>query len=415
MGWSANLAVVRMEVRKPKIKVMRIIARMNVGGPAVHCDLLSNRLSEYGYETVLVTGSIDSEEKSYEELFAVSPQGYRLVRLPKLTRLLSPLGDLKTLWSLIRLMRQEKPDIVHTHTAKAGLVGRIAAFVCGVPVVVHTYHGHVLSGYFSNAFSKMLQLLDKTLALRTTAIVTLSESLKKELSQKFRIAPEAQFHIIPLGRELKTLLATPRKNGALRKELGLPTDTLLFGIVGRLVPIKAHEQLLHAMKAIPHVHLAVVGEGPLQESLQFLAQSLGLKERVHFLGWRSDLENIYSDLDCSVLCSKNEGTPLSMIESFAAGCPVVATAVGGIADMLTARDEVTSSKWSRCAEGILVERENLVALEEALKEMAEDSSYRVACSLKCRDKADGYTSETLTKRMAGLYSSLLSKREGVAC
>jgi len=390
-----------------KTRVMRLIARLNVGGPALHCLLLSQKLSEHGFETTLVTGSPEPGEACYETLFGVETIGFRMVRLPKLRRTLTGLGDLRTFLTLVRLMRQERPDIVHTHTAKAGVLGRLAAFVAGVPVVVHTFHGHVLSGYFGKTMSLLVRWVEKALAWRTTAIVTLSPALKEELSGRFKIAPPSRFEIIPLGRNLSSFFSAER--GALRRELGIAENVQLMGIIGRLVPIKDHATLFRACAQLNLAKpwcLLVVGEGELGESLRRLSKELGLADKVRFLGWRSDLAQIYADLDCMVLSSLNEGTPLSIVESFASGCPVIATAVGGVADMFhpSARPAIGDVRW--CAEGAVVPSQNSSALVAAFTEFFSDAELRLSCRKAARLAAEGYSDDILVNRVAALYRKL---------
>jgi glycosyltransferase involved in cell wall biosynthesis len=404
------VASVKTENR-PK-KVMRIIARLNVGGPAVHCTLLSSQLSKFGYDTVLVTGQVDPSEASFEEVYQVSPEGYRLIRLGKLSRVLSIGADIKSFLELIRLMRKERPDIVHTHTAKAGVLGRIAATLTGVPIIIHTFHGHVLSGYFSPLLSKLVTLVERVLATNTTAIVTLSPSLKKELSESFRLARPAKFRVIPLGRDLAPFFDSALGRGSFRKSLHLSDETVLFGIIGRLVPIKFHSLLLDAcanLKTKKPWHLAIVGEGPLSESLLAQVKRLGLEKNVSFLGWRSDLPQIYTDLDFMVLCSKNEGTPLSIIESFAAGCPVISTRVGGVPDMFTPKStSQMEGNVEICEEGILIPSENVSALTKALEIFIEREELLQRCKEISRKSAEKYSDGALVQNVASLYQELLA-------
>ena len=392
------------------VKVMRVIARLNVGGPALHCLLLSKKLEQYGFSTVLVAGQMAEGEESYEKLFEHRPDigDVEVTRLRRLTRLPSIMGDLQSLLELVSLMRRERPAVVHTHTAKAGVLGRIAAFLTGVPVVIHTFHGHVLHGYFSKFISTLITYLERSLALGSSAIVTLSPALKKELSGRFKIARPGRFHIIPLGRDLEPFYECKRHHGELRNELGLTEDTPLVGCVGRLVPIKDHRTLLEAFRVMNNkeAQLVIVGDGELKEDLQIRVRTLSLEQRVHFVGWRSDLPRIYCDLDLLALSSRNEGTPLSIIESFAASCPVVATQVGGVKDMFHDHKELADN-ITQCAEGYLVPSASVKAFAAALDSMIERSDYRLQCAARGRQSAAYYSDENLAERMAGLYNTLL--------
>lgn len=384
-----------------QFKVVRIIARLNVGGPAVHCDTLSRNLKDYGFKTTLVAGSTEPGEASYEDLFLKQTDSYELVKLPRLRRMLNPVGDLFSFLRLVAILLKEKPDIVHTHTAKAGFVGRAAAILTGVPVVVHTFHGHVLSGYFSKRFSQFITLLERILATRTTAIVTLSPQLKEILSGEFKVAHASKFHIVPLGRDLKPFLSLPKK---------MATGKVVLGIIGRLVPIKAHHFLLDVLEKMETKtpwELQIVGEGTLLSELkERVAKSEKLKGRIQFLGWRNDLANVYSGLDVSLLSSLNEGTPLCIIESFAAGVPVLSTDVGGVRDMFSVGE--TKESVTHCAEGFLVPSQDLQAYRRALTALVEDEAFRQRCSIAGRERAMAYTEEALSKRMAELYGLLLS-------
>jgi len=387
-------------------KVLRIIARLNVGGPALHCVLLSEKLNSE-FETTLVSGNVAVGEEDFIKLFQIQADGYQMIKLPELYRQIRIWGDLKALWALIRLIRKERPDIVHTHTAKAGFLGRIAAILTGVPVVVHTFHGHVLRGYFSQRVSKLIRQAERWLAMGTSAIITLSPQLKKELSEDFRIARPEKFRIIPLGRNLKPFLEMPRKHGKLYQEFKISPETYLMGIIGRLVPIKDHSTLFAACALLPKDQpwkLLVIGEGPLRDSLTEEVRRLGLADRILFTGWRQDLETIYSDLDLSIISSINEGTPLSLIESFAAGCPAVATEVGGVADLFTGR------QLQVCHEGRLVPKEDPESLATAIGEMISNPQYRVQMSQAARERAKAFTDEELAKRMRALYHELLANK-----
>lgn len=403
------------------IKLMRIIARLNVGGPAVHCTTLSSKLSQYGYETVLVTGQPGEAEADFEQVFGISQMNFKLIHLNRLQRMISIFGDFQTLWELIQLMKKERPQIVHTHTAKAGVLGRVAAFVTGVPIVVHTFHGHVLSGYFSKPFSYLIRWIEKILALKTTKIVTLSPNLQHELSCRFKLAPSSKFRVIPLGREISQFWESEKYKGELRKELGIhDQNVFLIGTLGRLVPIKDQRTLLKAFSLIDgknsHIHLVICGEGNLKEDLKKYTSELGISNRVHFLGWRADLPRIYADLDCFVLSSKNEGTPLSIIESFASGCPVISTRVGGVPDMFherTQSQEVSSNSneirdLDLKAEGILVQPQNPNALKHAIQIFHENRKLRFDCSVAAKKASHAYSVDSLAKNVDSLYQELLA-------
>jgi glycosyltransferase involved in cell wall biosynthesis len=226
---------------------------------------------------------------------------------------------------------------VHTHTAKAGVLGRLAARRAGVPVVIHTFHGHVLKGYFSRSKEMMFVQAERIAARSSTRLVTVSEAVRDELLDR-RIGRADQFEVIRLGFDLAPFVTAQRHAGAFRAELGVDAATPLIAIVARLVPIKAHETFLEmaAQVAVRHptARFVIVGDGERRPALQTEAHTRGLAARVHFLGWRADLERIYADVNVVVLTSRNEGSPVALIEAMACGRPVVSTRAGGVAELV---------------------------------------------------------------------------------
>jgi glycosyltransferase involved in cell wall biosynthesis len=320
------------------IRILRIIARLNVGGPAIHVTLLTQKLVTPAYESALVCGSIDPGEgdmRYYAEARGVTP-----IIVPELGRGVNPLRDLVTAWKLYRLIRRLKPDIVHTHTAKAGFAGRLAAWLAGVPVIVHTFHGHVFHGYFSPPVTQMFILMERLTARMSDTVIVLTEGLRRELSEQYRITRKRHMTVLPLGLDLDPFKATPRKNGAFRRAHNIPPELPLVGIVGRLVPVKNHALFLEAAAKIrahvPGVCFAIVGDGDdaMRAAIRAKIDELRLGDAVIMTGWVRDVAPIYSDLDALVISSVNEGTPVTVIEALAACCPVVATAVGGLPDLL---------------------------------------------------------------------------------
>jgi glycosyltransferase involved in cell wall biosynthesis len=318
------------------IRIMRIIARLNVGGPAIHVTLLTEKLSAPGYESTLVCGTIDPNEGDmayYAEAHGVKP-----VMIPELGRSLHPIRDLKTVWKLYQLMRQIKPDVVHTHTSKAGFVGRVAAWAAGTPVIIHTFHGHVFYGYFSQLKTSLFVFLERLAAGMSDTIITLTEGLRRELSEQFRIARKGRITVLPLGLDLEGFAGTPHKTGAFRAAWNIPDGVPLVGIVGRLVSVKNHPLFLEAAAQVknqlPAARFAIIGDGEDRAKIEAQVDALGLRESVTFTGWQRDLAPIYSDLDVLVISSTSEGTPVSVIEALSACCPVVATEVGGLPDLL---------------------------------------------------------------------------------
>jgi glycosyltransferase involved in cell wall biosynthesis len=318
------------------IRVMRIIARLNVGGPAVHVTLLTEYLAPPEFESTLVCGHIGPHEG--DMAYLAESRSVQPIYVTELGRELSLLRDLVTLVKLWRLMRQIRPDVVHTHTAKAGFVGRIAAWLARVPVRVHTFHGHVLHGYFSPAKTHLFLWLERLTARLSDRLITISPALKDELAHAYRIAPEGKFVVVPLGLELAQYAHTPRHEGDFRAAFNIPPGAPLVGIVGRFVPIKNHTLFLQmadrVRKTVPNAHFVIVGDGERRAEIETQVDSMGLRETTTFTGWVQDLKPAYSDMDVLVISSDNEGTPVSIIEALAAGVQVVSTAVGGVPDLL---------------------------------------------------------------------------------
>jgi len=322
--------------REDKIRVLRVVGRLNVGGPSIHVVNLAAGLDPDRFEHLLVIGRESRAEGSMLE-YALSRNvwPHRIEEI--VTAFSLGLRDAIALKRLFSLMRRYRPHIVHTHTAKAGLLGRVAARLAGVPIVVHTFHGHVLQGYYGPAQNWALRKMERMLAWLSDRLVTVSEQVKKDLIE-YEVARADRIAVIPLGLVLEPFLNAQSRHGEFRRELGLRDEDKLVGIVGRIFPIKNHALFLEAAARIaaadPAARFVIVGDGSLRSALEKQARQLGIEKQVLFIGWRSDLARIYADLDVLVVSSNNEGTPLSAIEAMAASCPVVATRVGGVPDLI---------------------------------------------------------------------------------
>ena len=328
------------------IRICRVIARLNVGGPAVHLVQLSDGLaSRYPerFEQRLVAGIEAPHEASMVPL--ARSRGIEPILVPTLGREVSARDDARALLALFRQFRAWQPDVVETHTAKAGTLGRVAAVAARVPVRIHVFHGHVLRGYFGPRKTRLFLGIERALARLSTRLIALGDAQRQELLQLGIGTPEKVL-AIPLGFELAPFFEVPRR-GTLRRELGLGPETPLIGILGRVAPIKRHDVFLRAASRIangrPDAHFVVIGEGERLAETRRLATELGIAERVHFLGWRShgDLPALLGDLDLLTNTSDNEGMPVSLIEALAAGVPVVATAAGGTVSVI--EDGVTGT------------------------------------------------------------------------
>lgn len=394
----------------PPPKVLRVIARLNVGGPARQALLLHETLRARGFQSMLVHGRVGPGEASLEHL--LEERGLDSVRVQDLGAAVKPFSDVRAFLCLLRLLFVERPDIVHTHTAKAGALGRLAALVFNLTrtrsrrcLVVHTFHGNVMQGYFGPVGTMMVRCAERLLARITDRIVTISPRQRAEIVETFRIAPTARVSVLRLGLDLDRFLRVGRVDDGLREELGLPEQSVLFGCIGRLVPIKDLPTLLHAFaiasERVPRICLLIVGDGGEREPLERLAATLGLGQAVRFLGWRHDLERLYGGLDVVVLSSRNEGTPVALIEAMASRRPVIATAVGGVPDLVQDGDS-----------GVLVPPRDPGQLAGAIARLALSRELREAMGAAGRSRIEPYTKEHLLEAVSGLYRQGLSDRRG---
>jgi glycosyltransferase involved in cell wall biosynthesis len=384
------------------IRVARVIGRLNIGGPAQHVIYLTAGLPRARFESVLLCGREAPSEGSMRALAA--RWAVRPIAVPGLGRRVSPVDDMRSLVFLTRFFRSFRPHIVHTHTAKAGALGRLAAWLTGVPVVVHTYHGHVFHGYFSRPMTSLFLAVDRMLARSTSRLLAVSESVKRELI-RYRIGGPGQVTVQPLGLDLTAFLGCQVHGGELRRELGVDSRRPLVGIVARLVPIKRHEDFIAASALlaarIPEARFLVIGDGERRTELEVLVRKKGLGERVRFLGWRHDLDRIYADLDVVVLTSANEGSPVSLIEAMAAGRPVVATEVGGVPDLV-----------EHGVNGVLGRAGDPSATAEAIAALLADPERRRVMGEAGRKRVrDAYTIDQLVSDMDRLYTELLPGRQ----
>jgi glycosyltransferase involved in cell wall biosynthesis len=371
---------------------------MNIGGPAIHVGKLASGLARNGFDTILVAGRPGAAEGDMSDLALENGVNFQILK--QLGPRISPWDDGIALFRLLQLMRCTTPEIVHTHTSKAGVLGRLAARLAGVPVVVHTFHGHVFSDYWGPVMSKVPVVIERLMARLTTVIVTVSETVRSELVAH-RIAPAEKIHVLPLGLELEVFMSCAARRGEFRTELGIDGNVPLVGTVGRMVSIKNQQLFLRAASRLVtdgfSGRFVIVGGGELAGDLRQLARELGIADRTVFTGWRRDLDKIYADLDVLVNTANNEGTPVALIEAMAARVPVVATAVGGVPDMIKSEHS-----------GFLVATGDLDALVDAI----ERALIAPAALL---DAAQNYVLEThsLDRMLTGaasLYRRLLQEK-----
>ena len=390
-------------------RIVRIIARLNVGGPAKHVVWLTTGLQDEVYRSLLVAGSVPAGEE--DMCYFADEAGVKPYYIPEMSREIS-LNDAVTVWKLFRLFLRERPDIIHTHTAKAGTVGRVAGLfyrwltpgtLVGRPRAckfVHTYHGHVFHSYYGRGRTRMFLAIERLLArLVTDQLIVVSAQQGAEIGNDFRVGRKGQIKVIPLGLDLNVFTGHASRRNRFREELGIGDETILVGIVGRLTEIKNHRMFLNSiarLKGQSGLKFVIIGEGALRPALEEQARSLGLQSDVIFAGSRKDPEYFYPALDIVALTSLNEGTPLTLIEAMANARPIVATCVGGVVDLL---DE---------DRGICVPSGDEEAFASALKRLASDPQLRKDLGARGFEFVQrNYRKERLVEDIKRLYRELM--------
>jgi glycosyltransferase involved in cell wall biosynthesis len=389
-------------------RITRIIARLNIGGPAIQAITLTHLLEQHGYHTRLIRGQEGPEEGNMDHL-AVE-LGVRPTLVREMRRDPGP-GDLLALWRLIRLLRQDRPHIIHTHAAKAGTLGRVAALIAFPrrstrPPLVHTYHGHSLTGYFSGRTAALYRIIERILARFTDRLLAVSPEVRDDLIE-LRVAERTKFEIVALGLDLRRFAddaARVERRNRLRSEWGVPSDAKLVTLVARLVPIKRVDRFLRVARRLsedPGVHFAVVGDGELRERLQSSPEAVELQGRLTWTGFRSDIPDVCVASDLVMLTSDNEGTPVSLIEAQAAAVPVVGTDVGGV------RSAVLEG-----ATGLLVAPSDEAGLAAAAARLLENGALAEQMARRARENAIRlFSVERLVFDLDRLYRTLLRVNE----
>lgn len=398
-----------MENKKP-IRVLRIINRLNLGGPTYNAAFLTKYLAPE-YETKLIAGMKDASEAGSE--FITQNLGIEPTYVQDMHRSIHPIKDFKSFLEIRKIIKEFKPQIVHTHAAKAGAIGRLAALSCGVPVILHTFHGHIFHSYFSSLSTKVFLFIERYLAKRTSGIVVISKIQQKELCDDYKICEKSRAHIIPLGFDL-TKYTTDQdiKRQAFRAEFGIREDEIVISIIGRLVPIKNHSMFLEAIAYLQSnsnrkFRAMIIGDGEDREQIEAQAKALGLgfdnenlqhTHAITFTSWRKDIDYVNAGSDIICLTSFNEGTPVSLIEAAAAGKPILTTNVGGIADFIEDGKN-----------GFLVESRDLINFQEKLKTLVENDSLRNQFSTTNSQKIVSlFSYQRLVSDMRALYKMLLN-------
>lgn len=407
-------------------KVVRIIARLNVGGPAKHVVWLTSGLEEAGYRSLLVAGTVPEGEEDMS--YFAEQTGVTPLYIPEMSREIS-FKDAITTWKLFRLLLRERPDIVHTHTAKAGTVGRVAGLcyrwltpglLLGRPrscKVVHTYHGHVFHSYYGRLKTSVFLTIERLLAkFATDKILVVSDQQKAEINEAFRVGKTDQFRIVRLGLDLGIFADHERRRAKFRNELGVDDETLLVGIVGRLTEIKNHAMFLRSVACVSHenVRFVILGDGSLRDALERESELLGVEHKVIFAGSRKDPEYFYPALDICALTSRNEGTPLTLIEAMANARPVIATRVGGVVDLLGKVEE--EGDYHICERGVSVPPGDVDAFAAGLGRLIEDRMLRDELGRRGFEFVDhNYRKERLLEDIKDLYGQLLNRERKADC
>ncbi|MFB0565199.1 MAG: glycosyltransferase family 4 protein [Candidatus Aminicenantaceae bacterium] len=384
-----------------KTKVLHIITRLDKGGSAENTFLTVRGLDKTIFDVTLVGGPVDAPEHNRRK--QIEDFGIEYIFIPELVRRISPFNDLKTFCKLYRIIRKGKFDIVHTHTSKGGFLGRFAAKFAGVPIIVHTPHGHVFFGYFGPAKTKLFILLEKIAARITDKIIALTEK-EKDDTIKAGIADGDKFVVIFSGVELDKFKELPfYETQNFKKELGIPENSMVAGTVGRLETVKGPEFLIQAAQQIipayPNTFFIFAGDGNLRLSLERQARESGVESNVVFLGWRDDVVKIISIFDVFVLPSLNEGMGRVLVEAMALNKPIVASNIGGIPDLVT-----------QGRNGFLVPPKNPEKLAQHIQILLEDKQKREEMGLAGREMALNFSSEKMVEIIAELYKKLLIQK-----
>ncbi|MBN2682374.1 MAG: glycosyltransferase [Bacteroidales bacterium] len=395
-------------------RVLRIINRFNLGGPTYNAANLTKYM-EPEFETLLLGGMRDETEDSSE--FILDNLGISPIIIDEMRREISPKNDLIAYKKIKKIIKEFKPDIVHTHAAKAGTIGRLAAYNCKVPVVVHTFHGHVFHSYFNSYKSSIFKKIERNLAKKTNMIIAVSENQRLELANTYKITALDKIRVIPLGFNLSRFRENmDKKRLEFRETYRIQDDEIAIGIVGRLVPIKNHNFFLDAiqrlrMKSNKKIRVFVVGDGESRESLLTKAEELNLdyvcngqsklrSATVTFTSWIKEVDYVYAGMDIIALTSLNEGTPVSLIEAQAAGKAIISTNVGGIENIVIPGETA-----------LLTNNGNIKEFSTKLIELVNNDLLRESIAGKGWDYVrERFHFETLVGNMKNLYYELLNSK-----
>lgn len=385
------------------IKVLQILNRLNIGGVSLIVLNLCLHNNE-NTEVKLLTGLAEKGEGDATKL--VEKKGISPILLPEMKRSLNFKNDKLAYKKIRAFIRQYQPDVVHTHAAKPGALGRLAAYHEKVPVIVHTYHGHVFEGYFGKIKSQFYINIERYLAKKSTKIIAISASQKKDFIEKFKIAKASKFEVINNGFDLKPFqenMAIKRKE--FRNNWNIQDDEVCIGIIGRLAPIKNIGFFLESIKLLKEatqrkIKILIIGDGEERQFLEQKTKDLELSNCVTFTSWVNPIDKAYAGIDVLALSSKNEGTPTTLIEGQAAGIPIVATNVGGVADIVLANDSA-----------FLVESDDLYGFAKQLQKVIESDGLRLSMGeIGEKYALEHFTIEKMIDKTYLLYNDLLNEK-----
>ena len=395
---------VQASLGEEPIRVLRVIARLNMGGPAIHVTNLAAGLETRGYHTTLVAGSLAWGEDSMA--FLAERLGVSVVSVPEIQREISVLHDLRSVRRIASIIREERPHILHTHTAKAGAIARAAALLAAdarPPVVLHTFHGHVLKGYFKPGRTAVFREVERSLARASNVLVAVSPEVRDDLVE-LGVAPREKFAVVRLGIPLAERLDDATTERDYRRLYGISPDAFVVGWVGRMTGVKATGAVLEIVRATRDrgvdAVLCMVGDGPDRDRLEQLARDLGVARECFFAGYQSEIAGYYRLFDAFVLPSVNEGTPVSAIEALASGTPVVANRVGGVPDVVRDGED-----------GFLVEAGDVEGAARRLADLAADPALRERLGESGRARVlERYSVARLVDDVDRLYRALLESK-----
>lgn len=391
-------------------RVLRILNRLIIGGPALNATYLTRYMAPE-FETMLVIGGKDDHEQDATHL--TDRLGIEPVVVPEMKRAISPGQDREAYRKIKALIKDFKPDIVHTHAAKSGTIGRLAANACKVPVIVHTFHGHVFHSYFSKWKSQAFVNIERYLARKSSGIIAISEQQKKELSDIYRICPADKIEIVPLGFDLDRFTAQQEeKRSAFRAQYDIAEDEVAIGIIGRIVPVKNHSLFVAAAAKLlsqtaQKVRFIIIGDGDMRPQMEADFKAAGIDyayypqeprhARAICISWQTDMDRVLAGLDIVALSSHNEGTPVSLIEAQAAGRSLVSTNVGGVSDVVVNQHT-----------GYITDPGSVDQFAHSLQLLAENSTLRAAFGEAGRGNVlERFSYQRLVHDMSGYYNRLL--------